>query len=338
MGRVTINDIAKQAGVSHTTVSWVIHDDPRISRETKDKVLAVIAELKYHPNLSARSLISGKSGVIAVVASFFSTVFELEVMRGIEEGLDGKTEALGVQLYSTRGSRERKDSLLRSILYGHRADAVICLSLRPDDELTAEYHNGGVPLILIEEQAEGAISVKTQNHMGARLAVDHLISRGKKNIGLVSGTLMDYAGDSGISPQERFNGYKESLENAGIPFVPNRIVEIRDYYQEEGRDALTSLLAADPTIDGIFCSAGDLVALGIITETRARKIRVPEDIAVVGFDDTFVAPLITPPLTTIRQPLRIMGRTALELTLDSLAKKPVESRLFTPELIIREST
>ncbi len=338
MGRVTINDIAKQAGVSHTTVSWVIHDDPRISRETKDKVLAVIAELKYHPNLSARSLISGKSGVIAVVTSFFSTVFELEVMRGIEAGLDGKTDAPGVQLYSTRGSRERKDAVLRSILYGHRADAVICLSLRPDEELTAEYNDGGVPLILIEDTARGAISVRTQNHLGARLAVDHLIARGRKKIALVSGTLGDTHSDNGISPQERFSGYKESLALAGLPFLAEHVAEIRDYYQEEGRDALASLLAADPKIDGIFCSAGDLVALGIIIETRARGIRVPEDIAVVGFDDTFVAPLITPPLTTIRQPLRIMGRTALELALESLAKRPVENRLFMPELIIREST
>jgi len=338
MGRVTINDIAKKAGVSHTTVSWVIHDDPRISRETKNKVLAVIAELKYHPNLSARSLISGKSGVIAVVAAFFSTVFELETMRGIEEGLDGRPEAPGVQLYSTHGSRERKDSLLRSILYGHRADAVICLSLRPDDELAAEYRDGGVPLVLIEEQAEGAISVKTQNSIGARLAVDHLIARGRKRIALVSGTFVDSAVDVGISPLERFTGYKESLELAGLPFVPGRVAEIRNYYQEEGRDALASLLAADPEIDAIFCAAGDLVALGIITETRARGIRVPEDIAVVGFDDTFVAPLITPPLTTIRQPLRVMGRIALELSLDALAKKPVESRIFTPELIVREST
>lgn len=338
MGRVTINDVARHAGVSHTTVSWVIHDDPRISRETKDRVLAAVAELKYHPNLSARSLISGKSGVIAVVASFFSTMFELEVMRGVEEGLDGISDAPGVQLYSTRASAERKESLLRGILYGHRADAVLCLSLRPDDALVAEYRDGGVPLVLVEEMAEGALYVKTQNELGARLAVEHLASRGRRRIGLVSGILSEPGGEGGLSPQERYRGYREALSEAGLDHAQSRVVEINDYYLEGGRDALSALLAAAPDVDSVFCSAGDLVALGLITEARTRGIRIPEDLAVVGFDDTFVAPLVTPSLTTVRQPLRTMGRTALELALAAVAGRPAESRVFTPELIVRSSS
>jgi len=335
VARVTINDVAKRAGVSHTTVSWVIHDDPRITRETKARVLAAIGELRYHPNLSARSLVSGKTGVIAVVAFFFSTLFELEIMQGVERCLDSRSVPSNIHQYATRGSRERKEEIFRQILYGRRADAVICLSLRPSDELLEEFHAAGVPLVLVEERAPGAISVKTDNRAGARLAVDYLVSKGRNRIALVGDRTSGE--EIGLSPQERLQGYLESLASAGLPYERQLVTDIASFDVEGGRAALSGILANGGRPDAVFSSGGDLVALGVIAEARARGLRVPEDLAVIGFDDSFVASLGTPALTTVRQPLQEMGSTAIGLALDSLEGRDVEDCIFEPHLVIRAS-
>lgn len=334
--RVTITDVAKRAGVSHTTVSWVIHDDPRISRATKDKVLTAIQELDYHPNLFARSLVSGKSGVIAVFASFFSTIFELEIMQGIERCLKTRDIRSTIQQYSTRASKARKESLLREILHGRRADAVICLSMKPDPELIEGFHRANVPLLLIEENAPGATSLRTENRKGARLAVEHLVARGRTRIALVgdSPTREEF----GLSAAERFAGYREALQAAGLPCDDALIAEIPAFNMEGGREAFRQLLARGARPDAVFSSGGDLVALGVIAEARAEGMRVPEDLAVVGFDDSFVATLGAPQLTTIRQPLQEMGERAILLALDAIAGHPVEGHVFDPVLVVREST
>lgn len=337
MSRVTINDVAKRAGVSHTTVSWVIHDDPRITLATKEKVRAAIEELKYIPNLSARSLISGKSGNIAVLATFFSTIFELEIMRGLEEGLDNVNNAPGIQLFSTRNSPERKESILKTILYGRRADAVICLSLKPGKEMAQEFIDAKVPVILVEEYAEGVHSIKTRNEEGARMATRHLVSGGRKKIALVSGPLSNDENKIVASAQERHKGYRDVLLEAGLEYQEDAVAQVSSYYMEEGYEAFTRILGAMPDCDGIFCSAGDLVASGILTAAKEHGKKIPGDIGIVSFDDSFIAPLVSPALTTMRQPLREMGRTALETALKALKGEPVENIEYTPELIIRES-
>ncbi len=141
---VTINDVAKKAGVSHTTVSWVIHNDPRITQKTKDKVNKAIEELNYHPNYSARSLVKGKTDVIAVLTNFFSTYFELSVLKGIETAMDECDKSYNLNLYSTF---DREEEVLNEILYGKRADAVILLSETPPQKIVKAYNDRNVPLI-----------------------------------------------------------------------------------------------------------------------------------------------------------------------------------------------
>jgi LacI family transcriptional regulator len=336
--RATIHDVAARAGVSHTTVSWAIHDDPRISAETKAKVRRAIAEVDYHPNYQARGLVSGRSGAIAVVASSFATMFELEVMRGMEEHLLGKGADLNINQYSTLGSSERKSRILEQLIKGRRADAVIGLSLKPDRALVGAFGEAGIPLVLVEEKAEGASSVIGDSEAGARLAVAHLLSRGRRRIGLVVGRTGGE--EAGLSPSLRLGGFRAALTEAGLDAGAFPVAYIEGYQVEEGRGALAELLDAEPGLDSVFCAAGDIVALGVLDEARKRGLDVPGKLAIVGYDDLFVSSLVSPALSTLRQPIGLMGSTALSLALEALSDRGFSplNRVFEPELMVRESS
>ena len=330
--------MAALAGVSHTTVSWAIHDDPRISAETKERVRKAIAALDYQPNYQARGLVSGRTGVIAVVASSFSTMFELEIMRGIEESLLETGSDYCINQYSTLGSPERKDRVSRLLLKGRRADAVICLSLRPEPSVLAGLKTASIPLVLVEERAEGALSVVGDSELGAALAVRHLLARGRRHIGIVSGRIEGE--EAGLSPLLRLRSFKRALAEGGLDPDLAPVAYIEDYQAEEGRGALGRLLEADGELDAVFCAAGDVVALGVLDEARRRGFSVPARLAVLGYDDLFISSLVSPALSTLRQPIRLMGATALSLALKAVAKAEIDEleRVFEPELVAREST
>ncbi|MBN1409924.1 MAG: LacI family DNA-binding transcriptional regulator [Spirochaetales bacterium] len=334
---VTIHDVAKKAGVSHTTVSWVIHDDPRITQETKAKVWAAIKELNYHPNYLARSLVSGKTETIAVVAAFFSSFFELDVLRGIEMELENLETQYNIILYSTRARLEKRDEILNSIVYGRRSDAIILLSLKPSQELSVAAKENGIPIVLVEEYMENTHVVKTDNYKGAFIATEHLIKAGKKTIGLISGTLDFEAG--GLSQDDRLAGYKAALEKYGLEFKKERIATITHYYMEEGIEAVKKIYTQDKATDGIFCSAGDMVAIGAIKGCRELGIQIPSDLAIIGYDDIVLSSVTNPALTTVRQPLFDMGKKALEIAVGASQKKEMENvvTIFEPEVIERES-
>ena len=145
---VTIHDVAKRAGVSHTTVSWVIHDSPNISQATKEKVLKAIEELDYHPNYSARGLVNGTTGIVAVVANFFSSYFEMEILKGIEQGLRTDKSNYSINLFSTQSHHEET---LSQLVLEKRADAVILLSISPSLQICELYKKHNVPLSVIRE-------------------------------------------------------------------------------------------------------------------------------------------------------------------------------------------
>lgn len=359
---ITIHDVARRAQVSHTTVSWAIHDDPRITAETKARVAKAIEELGYRPNLSARSLVSGRTHIVAVVAASYTTLFELEVMQGIEEALDrsSKADTYAINQYATGAETTRKETILTTLLRGRRADAVIALSLKPSAETIAAYAKEGVPLVLIEEDDPQAIVVKTDNVRGARIATEHLLSRGRRRIALALGSVEGE--ESGLSPRERLEGFKQALEGAGVAYDPRSFIEVDGYRHEDGKLAFERLMEAYPEADSVFCGAGDLIATGLIRGAQARGKRVPEDFAVVGYDDSFIAPLFTPSLTTVRQPLVTMGAEALDLAFAAMDSRKVvrgkrgaaaqqpepspaaeepaapERRIFPPELVLRLSS
>ncbi|MBN2533837.1 MAG: LacI family DNA-binding transcriptional regulator [Spirochaetales bacterium] len=334
---ITIKDVAKLAGVSHTTVSMVIHDDSRITPATKEKVLKAIKELNYHPNYLARGLVKGKTNTIAVVASFFSSPFELDILKGIELQMDKRKSEYNFNQYATRGNDKIKAGLFSSILYGKRADAVIALNLKPQKEILADYKKDNIPIVLIEEMMEGVSYIKSNNVRGAYIATEYLIKKGKKNIGLINGATE--GDETGLSPIERLEGYRQALMDYKLPFKKENMVGIFYYYFEEGKDALNTFYKRKSNIDSIFCAAGDLVAMGVLVEARDRGISIPGDIAVVGYDDIFLSSIVTPTLTTIKLPVMEMGKKAINFAMDMIEKKMRwgQKYILQPELIIRES-
>lgn len=332
---VTINDVAKRAGVSHTTVSWVIHNDPRITQKTKDKVNKAIEELNYHPNYNARSLVKGKTDAIAVVASFFSTSFEFSILRGVEDALADCDKVYNVNLYS---SSYRVDEVLNEILYGKRADAVILLSDTPSNKVITEYNRLGIPLILVENYHDDLITVKSNSNHGSTIATDFLLEKGRKKLGIV---VEELHGDHipGLSQVERLMGFKKVLESNDVPYFEDNTFYIKQFRMEAGRDIAKQIIGNRMDIDGIFCAAGDKVALGLIDEFKKAGLRVPEDIAVIGFDDIDVADLVSPSLTTIRQDLYGIGNTAYKLAVRAINDEEIHERHieFNTDLIIRDS-
>lgn len=332
---VTINDVAKRAGVSHTTVSWVIHNDPRITQKTKDKVNRAIEELNYHPNYNARSLVKGKTDAIAVVASFFSTSFEFSILRGVEDALADCDKAYNVNLYS---SSYRVDEVLNEILYGKRADAVILLSETPSNRVISEYNRLGVPLILVENYHDDLITVKSNSNHGSTLATDFLVERGRTKLGII---VEELHGDHipGLSQVERLMGFKKVLESNGVPYIEDNTFYIKQFRMEAGRDIAKKIITNRMDIDGIFCAAGDKVALGLIDELKKAGVNVPEDISVIGFDDIDVADLVSPSLTTIRQDLYGIGNTAYKLAVRAINGEEIDQRHieYNTDLIIRGS-
>lgn len=332
---VTITDVARHAGVSHTTVSWVIHDDPRITSETKEKVWKSIRELDYHPNIQARSLVRGKTDVIAVVASTFSTAFEMTFLRGMEKAVSEDLISHSINLFSTYQNPERKNKLLREILHGKRADAVILVNLPLPEDIRAKYLQHNVPIILVEHEAPDVHVFKMDGHAGAYAAVDHLIRQGRRHIALVNGIVNTDEG--GVSPKERLDGYSQALLDHGIEFREELVCEIDEYYFEFGEHALHVLNERNTEIDAVFCAAGDMVAFGIMKAANDLGLKMPEDLAVIGYDDLEVSVLVNPPLSSVSQPTEKLGYTLIE-SIGEIIRNPSGNpviRVFPPRLVTR---
>lgn len=325
---VTITDVARKAGVSHTTVSWVIHDDPRITAKTKKRVKQVIAELDYHPNYTARNLVKGKTDTIAVVAPFFSSAFEMDILKGIEDGMDESSDKYNISMYSTRGNDSK---ILNQILRGRRADALIALTIRPEKSIIEGFNQSGVPLILIEEEAEKCHVVRTNNRLGAYQAVTHLLEEGKKRIALAVETE-----SPGLSQIDRKTGYIDALKENGIPFDEELIIPINRFRFEEGQEIFPRIM--ETKADALFCAAGDMIAMGVLLEARKKDVSIPEKLAVIGFDDSQMCELVYPSLSTVRQPLAEMGRKAWELAISLKKDDALEKVIYEPRFIDRDST
>jgi LacI family transcriptional regulator len=331
---VTIKDIARAVGVTPTTVSMVVRGDKRISAATTEKVQKTIKEMNYRPNYIGRSLVKGRTNMIAIASGFFSNFFTVEIMRGIESKLIPTNYR--VNQYATRGIKEKEADMFREILYGARPEALICVSLKPPAEIIEEYAKEGLPIISVEESADGISTVKTDNVKGAFAAVDYLVKKGRKRIGMVAGRV--YGGVGGANADERLKGYKDALNMHGISYNPERFIEVADYSFEEGVEAINRLYRRDAVFDSIFCAAGDMTAAGLIRRAEEKGLKVPEDISIIGYDDMAVACMVKPALTTVNQPIFEMGRAAIDLAMDIINKKEtIKTITFLPKLVVRES-
>lgn len=332
---VTIKDVAQLAGVSHTTVSLALRNSPSITEDTKTKVLSAAKQLNYHPNHLARSLVSGKTYVIGVVANFFSSTFEMEIMKGIEQSIRSTETEYVINLFTTIGKNEQ---VLTDICLGKHADGVILLSISPSPEIVKLYNENKCPMIVIDEQAEGTIEIVMDNYHGAYMATEHLINSGRKNLALVLGD--SNREELGLSQRERKEGFLQAVKDHGLNFSEKNIFYIEDYYFEEGQVVFKRMQRYGSDIDGIFCAAGDIVASGIILEAKTEHVNIPRDISIVGYDDVMSSSLIDPPLTSVRQPLFQIGKNGyarMVRLLEGTEEYKPNKFVYEPQLIPRAS-
>ncbi|MFF1486526.1 LacI family DNA-binding transcriptional regulator [Streptomyces sp. NPDC058319] len=332
--RPTLNAVAARAGVGRGTVSRVINGSPQVSEHSRAAVEQAIAELGYVPNRAARSLVTRRTDSVALVVPeaetrLFSEPYFSGIIRGVSTGLADA----GMQLLLVLARDEKEYARLADYLSAQRVDGVLMMAVHGDDTLPDRLEELAVPTVLAGRRShrEPLGHVRADNSGGARTAVRHLLARGRQVIGTITGPLdMDAA-------QARLDGYRTALADAGLP-ADEELIAGGDFTEEGGRAAMRQLLRRRPALDALF-AASDVMASGAVLELRAAGLRVPHDVAVVGFDDSIVARHIDPPLTSVRQPLEEMGRTMADLLLSEIAQRGTGHRavVLPTELVVRES-
>jgi DNA-binding LacI/PurR family transcriptional regulator len=334
MGKVTIRDVAKRAGVGLGTVSRVINESPLVSEKTRQQVLQVIDELKYIPNPTARGLSLGKTLTIAVIAPFITRPAFIERLRGIESRL--AESEYDLILFNVE-TVKRRDQLVREVPHRHRADGVIILSLSPREADIPLLAAAEVPIVLVDANHPELFylnRVIVDDVEGGWKATKHLIDLGHRKIGYVSDWLEHPF--NFISSRDRYTGYKKALQEAGIPIRPDYHGQGEHDRAEARRLAIEMLNLTDrPT--AIF-AASDTQALGVLEAARELNLQVPGQLSVIGYDDIEIAEYLG--LTTIRQLLYKSGRRGVELLLDILEGKYQEPvcEVLPTDLIVRRTT
>ena len=341
MKNITMQDIAQEAGVTKATVSMVINNDKRITEATRQKVLKIIKKLNYYPNESARKLAKGKTDSIAFMAPRFGPHFIASILDSFEcRAVQSGKYLNGVQPYATRNETGVMEDLLKKILYGRKADAVVILTQKPSEEIAKEYLEQKIPMVLIEGEMPGIHSIRVDNVLGAFKATEYLIRKGRKNIGLIVGAVE--AGEGfGANPSaiDRLKGYQKALKDNGIKYDLDKVATVIYYSAEEGTSSLDMLLKKNPKLDAVFCAAGDIVAMSVMERAKQKGLKIPKDLAVVGYDDYLAAKMLNPPLTTIRQSFTDIASIAFDLAVDAIEGKLLDEKhvVLEPELIVRES-
>lgn len=333
--RPTIKTVAARAGVGRTTVSRVVNGSELVSEKAREAVLNAIAELGYVPNSVARGLVTSRTNAVALVipeseSRLGSEPYFSAVIRGVSAALaDTRTQ---LQLTLVRDQAER-DQLTQSVAE-RRVDGVLLVSIHEHDVLPGLLESAGLPTVLAGRRREDdpLSYVCADNRGGAATAVRHLLDRGRRRIATVAGPQDMEVGRS------RLRGCREALVQAGVP-DEEHLVEVGDFTEEGARAAMRSLLERAPELDAVF-AASDLMAAGVLLELRAQGRRVPEDVSVVGFEDSYLARHTNPPLTTVRQPTEEIGGTIARTLLREIENPAVRrTRLvLDTELVVRESS
>lgn len=332
-----LEDIARKAGVSRSTVSRVINNEPYVSPATRAKVLAVIEREGFVPNPAARMLVTQRARVIGVVIPnalpvvFDDPYYFPALLQGVAETTSSRDYAT---LLWWGQSEEEEQRLYKRILQQNRLmDGLILASASIDDPLVNRLIEMQTPFVMVERPASNAehiCYVTIDNVQAAQEAVAHLLHLGRRRIGTITGTLTN------IDGQDRLQGYKNALHAAGIPFDPQLVVEGR-FSRRSGFVGMQALV--EQQVDAVFCG-NDVTAIGALQYLQQIGLRVPEDVALVGFDDLPSAMQYTPHLTTVRQPVQQKGALATQLLLDLIegSAQPPRQVLLPTQLIIRQSS
>lgn len=337
--RVTIREVAREAGVSTQTVSRVLNHRPDVGPETRQRVQRVIDRLGYRPSNIARSLVQGRTFTLGVVGWGLEYFGPSHTLSGIEQEASELGYVLLLSLIRQPGNTD-VGPLLHDVL-ARQVDGIVWAV--PEigsnrDWIRKENSRLPVPVVLLSMRPQPNLSVVTvDNRSGGRMATRHLLDVGYQNVGLITGPLAWW------EARQRQSGWQDALEEAGIAIEDNLVVE-GDWQAASGERGLHRLLEQRPDVDAVFVS-NDQMALGALQAARKLGVRVPEDVALVGFDDVPESVYFHPPLSTVRQDMVELGRCAvrelgrtIEATQQGEADVEPNTILLKPELIVRESS
>jgi LacI family repressor for deo operon, udp, cdd, tsx, nupC, and nupG len=333
--RVSIKDIAKAAQVSHSTVSRALSDSPLVKAETKTRIQQLAQEMGYSPDAIARSLVTQQTRTVGVVVTTITDPFVAEVVQGVED--TAQENDYSIILASSASEPERELAAVE-MLRAKRVDALIVTSSRVGALYLEHLERIGVPVVLVnnhnKQSGRYTFSVSVDNQHGGYLATSHLIERGHRRIGYISGP----AGHSDSA--ERQAGCHQALDEAGIPLDPSLVIPGNGRL-DGGERALSTLVDLAERPAAVFCY-NDMTAIGMISAARQVGLSIPDDLAVVGFDDIPMAARFCPPLTTIAQPQHDMGRRAMDMVLALMTTNDpgtfLSNIIIEGELIVRETT
>jgi DNA-binding LacI/PurR family transcriptional regulator len=333
---ISIADIARVAGVSHTTVSRALHESPLISSETRERIQRLAEEMGYTPNAIAQSLQTSQSSTIGLVVTSIADPFFGDVVKGVEEV--ARAAGFSVLLSASYNDPDQTMAIVETF-HRRRVDGILVASSRISNDYHRRLTHTRIPTVLINSQIERQSKqlhwISVDDCKGAQVAVEHLLQLGHSRIG--------YLGCSSRpgSNRQRFQGYQNALQAASIE-IPQSWVVIPEGYeasQEEdisaGQSGLPRLLAAGVT--AVFCY-NDMTAIGMLAGCHEHGVEVPRDLSIIGFDGINIAGCVTPPLTTIQQPRVELGRLATQVMLDLLQNRPGASHTLLPALVLRNST
>jgi len=332
---VTIYDLAREAGVGIGTVSRCLNNHPSVSERTRAKVLAVVTRLNYQPHAYAQRLASKKTNTISAIIPFFTNYFFVQVLQGVQD----RASELGIDLilYGVSNPAQAEYYLRRSLQRGH-VDGVMFFSMKFPESYAAKFQQIKLPLVLVDAHHPSFDSIRVKNREAAMVAMRHLLGLGHRSIAMINASLKTQPA------LDRLEGYRAALEEAGIPFSMERVfiagIGKQDGFNRvSGRAAMRDLIRLNtgPSPATAVLIASDVQAIGAIEAARELGVRVPEDLAIVSFDDIELAH--HEQLTTMRQPMYEMGTLAVERLITRM-QNPLSPRTetsFFPELIIRRS-
>ena len=328
--KVTIVDVAREAGVSHSTVSRVLNGRPHIKPETRARVMVALERLGYAPDMRARGLAGGRLGVVGLVVLDLESSYITQVVRGVDAAL--ADHGLDLMLCTTHRREQRETSYVSRLSVG-LVDGLLVLLPKRSDQYANDLAARDFPFVLIDHSGSPlANSVVAANRHGAMSAMEHLAELGHRRVAVITGDLDTTAG------RDRLSGSQTAVTRLGLDPDPDLVVA-GDFLETGGYSAAMRLFELDEPPTAVFAGS-DTAAFGVVRAARDAGVDIPGDLSIVGFDDIPEAALTTPSLTTVRQPMSEMGRRAVTMLIERIEypQRPVAHIEYPTELIARDST